>query len=52
MTATTTQKLLQQFHVSPQFVPLLLAEPDYWSPGDFATFDEDGNVLRLGNEPV
>lgn len=35
----------------PQFLSLMLGEPDYWAPGDFATHDEHGKLSRMGTYP-
>lgn len=35
-------KLMDHLQMSPQFLCSLLGEPDYWSPGDFAS--NGGNV--------
>jgi hypothetical protein len=42
--------MLKKFKISPQFVPLLFAEPDYWSPGDFSSHDLEGSLQQLGNK--
>jgi hypothetical protein len=36
------------FDVTPQFSGALLGEPDYGAPGDFATFDHNGEVEKIG----
>ncbi|OCL06378.1 hypothetical protein AOQ84DRAFT_390225 [Glonium stellatum] len=43
----SVEQLLQQFNVSPQFVPLLFAEPDYWAPGDFQTHKDNGSLESI-----
>lgn len=29
---------------------MLLGEPEYWAPGDFATYDHDGKLQRIGEQ--
>jgi hypothetical protein len=48
MTQSSTIELFSHFEVSPQFLAHLLAEPDYWAPGDFATHDVQGELSYLG----
>ncbi|CAG8957243.1 hypothetical protein HYFRA_00009445 [Hymenoscyphus fraxineus] len=42
-------KILATFHISPQFLPHLLAEPDYWAPGEFYTYNGKGNLENIGS---
>jgi hypothetical protein len=43
--------LLGVFQISPQYVSLLLGEPDYWATGDFASSDDQGGLRRNGTPP-
>ncbi|KAK6510483.1 hypothetical protein TWF506_009589 [Arthrobotrys conoides] len=42
----TTRRLLDYYHVSPQFLPFLLGEPNYGAPGSFSTYDTAGHIKR------
>ena len=48
MSAEFARQLLATFDITPQFSGALLGEPDYGAPGDFATFDEKGNIEKIG----
>jgi hypothetical protein len=48
LNSTVVNALLDRFQISPQYLCLLLGEPDYWAPGDFATFDPKGDLIRTG----
>jgi hypothetical protein len=48
VSAPFARKLLSTLDVTPQFTGLLLGEPDYGAPGDFANHDQDGNVQGIG----
>lgn len=48
LNSTVVDALLKRFQISPQYLSLLLGEPDYWAPGDFATLDAKGNLSRIG----
>ncbi|RMZ03036.1 hypothetical protein D0860_06960 [Hortaea werneckii] len=39
---------MEMFQVTPQYLPHLLGEPDYWAPGSFARSDPDGHPKSLG----
>ncbi|KAI1673550.1 hypothetical protein Ptr902_00303 [Pyrenophora tritici-repentis] len=47
LSAPFAQKLLSTLDVTPQFTGLLLGEPDYGAPGDFANHDQSGTVQRV-----
>lgn len=49
---TTVLALLNHIQISPQYLSLLLGEPDYWAPGDFASTDEQGKLRRIGKLAV
>lgn len=40
--------LLDRFSIPPQYLSLLLSEPGYWTPGEFASIDEQCEVIRMG----
>ncbi|EPS40863.1 hypothetical protein H072_5247 [Dactylellina haptotyla CBS 200.50] len=42
----TANNLLDYYHISPQFLPFLLGEPNYGSPGSFSSYDVYGYVQR------
>ncbi|KAF3928202.1 hypothetical protein AA313_de0206485 [Arthrobotrys entomopaga] len=42
LSLATTKRLLEYYHISPQFLPFLLGEPNYGSPGSFSTYDSYG----------
>lgn len=44
--------LLHKYQISPQYLSLLLGEPDYWAPGDFASVDAKGKLSRTGKNPA
>lgn len=48
LNSTVVNALLDRFQISPQYLCLLLGEPDYWAPGNFATFDSKGDLIRIG----
>ena len=41
-------QLLETFEVSPQVLSLMLGEPDYWAPGDFASLVQQSVTGKLG----
>jgi hypothetical protein len=41
-------QLLEILDVSPHVVSLMLGEPDYWAPGDFASHVERTTPGKLG----
>ena len=41
-------QLLETFEVSPQVLSLMLGEPDYWAPGDFASLVQQSVSGKLG----
>ncbi|KAK6335172.1 hypothetical protein TWF718_010609 [Orbilia javanica] len=43
----TTKSLLDYYHVSPQFLPFLLGEPNYGAPGSFSTYDANGYIKSI-----
>ncbi|KAF2443866.1 hypothetical protein P171DRAFT_495744 [Karstenula rhodostoma CBS 690.94] len=47
LSAAFAKQLMATFDVTPQFSGTLLGEPDYGAPGDFATFDEKGNIEKM-----
>jgi len=48
LSAPFARKLLSTLDVTPQFAGLLLGEPDYGAPGDFANHDQNGTMQRIG----
>ncbi|KAK6511787.1 hypothetical protein TWF481_000693 [Arthrobotrys musiformis] len=42
----TARKLLDHYHISPQFLPFLLGEPNYGAPGSFSSYDYNGYITR------
>ncbi|KAF2640319.1 hypothetical protein P280DRAFT_360775, partial [Massarina eburnea CBS 473.64] len=46
LSSTVALALLHKFQISPQYLSLLLGEPDYWAPGDFASFNAQGSLYR------
>ncbi|KXT09169.1 hypothetical protein AC579_7288 [Pseudocercospora musae] len=45
--AASTALLLESLSISPQFLPMLLGEPEYWAPGDFASYNLQGDQQCL-----
>ncbi|RMY22689.1 hypothetical protein D0867_02554 [Hortaea werneckii] len=39
---------MELFQVTPQYLPHLLGEPDYWAPGSFARSEPDGQHKGIG----
>lgn len=42
------KQLINTFDITPQFCGALLGEPDYGAPGNFANFDDQGNIEKIG----
>ncbi|OAG11001.1 uncharacterized protein CC84DRAFT_1238264 [Paraphaeosphaeria sporulosa] len=47
LSAAFAKQLMDTFDVTPQFSGAILGEPDYGAPGDFATFDDKGNIEKI-----
>ncbi|KAF2501286.1 hypothetical protein BU16DRAFT_533977 [Lophium mytilinum] len=47
LSASIARQLLQSLDVTSQFVGLLLGEPDYGAPGDFAVYDDQGVIRKI-----
>lgn len=52
LSKATVLALLHKYQISPQYLSLLLGEPDYWAPGDFASVDPKGKLNRTGKSPA
>ena len=43
----TEKKILENLDMSPQVIPMMIREKNYWAPSEFASYDHTGSITNI-----